>query len=203
MAGLIAAIPRRFRAAALAAAALVAVLVLPCQATTTVFKHIDRTFLKGNEVRVLADGDYYPALEQAIDGAQRQIRMVMFLFRPTGSGNNRPAKIIAALGRARKRGVDVRVILEAAKDDSSLNSSNRAAARKLREQGIAVFYDTPTTTTHAKMVVIDGRTSVVGSHNLTQSALSRNHELSLIIDNRDLAARLLDYIERLPAHPAN
>lgn len=192
----------RLRTAAFVAV-VATLLAASCNATTTVFTHIDRTFLKEGEARILADRDYYPALEQAIDGAKRQIRMVMFLVKPTTAKGNRPAKIIAALGRARKRGVDVQVILETAKDDPSLSGSNRAAARRMRAEGIKVFYDTPTTTTHAKIVVIDRRISLVGSHNLTHSALSRNHEISLIIDNQRVAADLLDYIERLPTQPAD
>ncbi|MCK5194474.1 MAG: phospholipase, partial [Desulfobulbaceae bacterium] len=67
----------------------------------------------------------------------------------------------------------------------------------LRKHGITVLFDSIKTTTHTKLVIVDQRFSFVGSHNLTHSALAYNHELSLLINNRQLARELTDYIETL------
>jgi phosphatidylserine/phosphatidylglycerophosphate/cardiolipin synthase-like enzyme len=64
----------------------------------------------------------------------------------------------------------------------------------LRDNGIKVFFDSPNTTTHTKLVVIDSRYSFVGSHNFTHAALKHNNELSLLIDDQALAHRLTDYM---------
>jgi len=50
---------------------------------------------------------------------------------------------------------------------------------------------------HAKVVVIDGRCVVIGSHNWTESALRYNHEVSVLICSSDLAKEVKEYIESL------
>jgi len=70
--------------------------------------------------------------------------------------------------------------------------------RWLEKHGVRVWYDSPGTTTHAKLLVADRRRVLVGSHNLTHAALRYNHEVSLLIDSPDLAGKLIRYFERLP-----
>jgi len=176
---------------------------LPLQAGQTVFKHINRQFLRSDEVRILADEDYFPALEQIIDSARSQISLVMFLFKTSRSKNNRPAQIADALIRARQRGVQVEVLLEKSNYDDELNRINRRVAKRLKKNDVTVYFDTKGTTTHAKLLVVDRTLCLLGSHNLTQAALRYNHEVSLLISNRQLAAELLDYIKSLPHHAAN
>jgi phosphatidylserine/phosphatidylglycerophosphate/cardiolipin synthase-like enzyme len=60
-----------------------------------------------------------------------------------------------------------------------------------------VVFDSPGTTTHTKVAVIDGRYIFLGSHNLTNSALKYNHELSVFIDSPELAGKTLRYIDSL------
>jgi len=183
---------------AAAAILLAAVLFWSAADGKTVYKFVNRSFLQPGEVRVLADDDYYPAILDLIDTAQQEIRMVMFLFKMNEKRNNRPARIVEALIRARKRGVRVEVLLETSDHDDDLDKENRRVGRRLKQNGVKVFYDTRKTTTHAKLLVVDRRRVLVGSHNLTQAALKYNHELSLLIDNERLAEQLIRYIDRLP-----
>jgi phosphatidylserine/phosphatidylglycerophosphate/cardiolipin synthase-like enzyme len=60
-----------------------------------------------------------------------------------------------------------------------------------------VSFDSPTVVTHAKVVVVDGRYVYLGSHNLTQSALRHNNELSVRIDSPELAAEVAAYLGKL------
>jgi len=149
------------------------------------------------QVIMLADDEYYPALKSFIDYAAKRIDISMFLFKTTRSRKNRANRLIKDLARAKKRGVAVNVLLENSGYDESINEENRRTARKLRKAGIAVRFESRETTTHTKAVVIDGRFCFVGSHNFTGSALYYNHELSLLVDSRALAADLLEYINRI------
>ncbi|MBU4260314.1 MAG: helix-hairpin-helix domain-containing protein [Proteobacteria bacterium] len=149
------------------------------------------------DIIVLADGKYFPTLVDYLKTAEHSIDMTMFLFKTTSSPGNKPAILVNELIAARKKGVDVRLVLENSGYDESLNKENESVARKLRKYNIRVFFDSPDTTTHAKIVVIDRRYSFIGSHNLTHSALAYNHEASLLIDNSDLAAQLTAYMDTL------
>jgi phosphatidylserine/phosphatidylglycerophosphate/cardiolipin synthase-like enzyme len=42
--------------------------------------------------------------------------------------------------------------------------------------------------THTKLVVLDGATSILGSHNWSASGLTRNSESSVLVRSKDVAA---------------
>lgn len=149
------------------------------------------------EVQILPDEEYFPTLLQSIAQASRRIELAMFLFKTTESSDNRPAQLAKALINARGRGVQVEVLLEKSGYDAELNRENEKVAQQLQKQRIDVRFDTPATTTHTKLVVIDHRYVFIGSHNLTQAALKHNHEFSLLIDNAALAREISDYIGQL------
>lgn len=150
-----------------------------------------------SEVQLLTDAAYYPALLSKIRTAGKSIDLVMYLWKMSGADGGKPAELIQALGEARQRGVAVRVILENSGYDEKLNRANRETAGLLQREGIAVSFDSPAVTTHTKLAIIDRRFCLVGSHNLTQSALERNHEISLLLDNPRLAEELRRQIETL------
>ena len=68
--------------------------------------------LRPGEVRVLPDEAYFPTLLQYLAQANRRIELAMFLFKTTESPENRPAQLAQALIGARRRGVQVEVLLE-------------------------------------------------------------------------------------------
>ena len=148
-------------------------------------------------VQVLADAAYCDTLSTLIKKASQRIDLAMFLFKTSPSRDNLPAGLVRELVAARQRGVAVRVILESSNHDPGLNQSNQETAQLLRKGGVTVFFDSPERTTHAKLAVIDRRYCLVGSHNLTQSALKYNHEFSLLLDNPSLAEEILAYMETL------
>jgi len=47
---------------------------------------------------------------------------------------------------------------------------------------------------HNKLIVIDQRLILLGSHNLTQSALKYNNEMSVLIDRPELAREARAYM---------
>jgi phosphatidylserine/phosphatidylglycerophosphate/cardiolipin synthase-like enzyme len=152
---------------------------------------------QANAVRVVADGEYYDILAGLIKNAGHRIDLAMFLFKTSRGHSNRPAALIRDLVAARQRGVEVRVILEYSSHDQSLNRANEETAHILKKGGVTVLFDSPRRTNHAKLAVIDSRYCLVGSHNLTQSALKYNHEFSLMLDNTALAEEILAYLETI------
>ncbi len=148
-------------------------------------------------VRALADAAYGDTLAALIKNAGQRIDLAMFLFKTSPSRDNLPAGLVRDLVAARQRGVEVRVILEYSDHDPALNQANQETAQALKKGGVAVFFDSADRTTHAKLAVIDRRYCLVGSHNLTQSALKYNHEFSLLLDSPALAEEILAYMETI------
>ncbi len=148
----------------------------------------------GGQIMLLADEQYFPVLINFVKTARQRIDMAMFLFKITESKNNKPAQLVDELIKAAERGVLVQVILEKSSYNDSLNLENERVAAKLQKHDIKVRFDSPKKTTHTKTIIIDRRFCFVGSHNLSHSALAFNHELSLLLDNTQMAATLTDYI---------
>lgn len=156
-----------------------------------------------SRVTLLKNRDFAESLLDGIRSAGKSIHLSFFLFKTTGSRNNVPRQIAEELVRARQRGLDVSVVLERQSGDrspgkqDSLNDDNRHTAALLSRGGVKVYFDSPGVTTHTKVAVIDGRYVYLGSHNLSQSALRHNNELSVLLDSPDLAREVREYIEGL------
>lgn len=149
------------------------------------------------QLQLLCDQDYYPVLRNFIQNSGDRIELATFVFRATQGAGNRPAQIVEELLAAARRGVEVEVLLEGSAFYEDLAQEHRSLARTLRRGGVAVRLGPEDNTTHTKVVLIDRRFVLLGSHNMTHAALSTNHECSLLIDSRELAGQLAAYLADL------
>ncbi|MEM2948041.1 MAG: phospholipase D-like domain-containing protein [Candidatus Anstonellales archaeon] len=83
-----------------------------------------------------------------------------------------------ALVNAEKRGVNVRIIV----DESTVDGETKAILKYLKNNGVEVRLANYYQRTHAKFIVVDGIRVLVGSHNLSNSALYYNREASVILN---------------------
>ena len=106
------------------------------------------------------------------------------------------APIAEALVEAKKRGVDVQVIL-----DKSQRTERYSGATFLANGGIPVFIDADHRIAHNKVMIIDGQTVITGSFNFTKSAETGNAEnVLLILHAPELAKRYGDNWKEHLAH---
>lgn len=149
------------------------------------------------EAKLLLDRDYLPALLDGIDRARTEILLSLYLFRTLERARGLPEAVLKHLREAARRGVRVDALLERNLDDGDLSRNNAETAQRLRKAGIRVCLDAEDRVTHTKLVVIDRRYLLLGSHNMTQAALTSNHEASVWIDSPPLAEEALRYIKSL------
>ncbi len=145
-------------------------------------------------VRIVLSGpghalDYAREARRLIDGAGERIRVVVYVVR-VDEGPVRD--LLQALADAVARGVDVRVCLDygAKFDDPAIDPKHEAPAAWLQAKGVTVVLDEEDRTTHAKVLVVDRRHVLLGSHNWTASALTRNREAAVVLDDPTLAEEL-------------
>ncbi len=150
-------------------------------------------------IELLLNEDYFQVLREEITAAEEEIIVSVFLFKTSPSRKGRTRRIGAALKEAARRGLRVVVLLEKSKQQG-LNEDNSKTAADLTEAGVRVLYDDLGKTLHTKIVIIDREVVLLGSHNLTESALQYNHEASLRIQSKALASRLIEYLAAI--HPA-
>ena len=138
----------------------------------------------GYPIRVLEtkhfDSQIHKAQIAAIQNAQSYIIIENAYFSDD--------RTIYELIRARRRGVDVRVIIPAQGNHGPLNASNKVTINMLLEHGIRV-YEYPGMS-HVKAAIYDGWASV-GSANFDKLSLKVNRELNLATSDPDTVNRLL------------
>ncbi len=97
--------------------------------------------------------------------------------------------ILYELARARRRGVDVRVILPQEGNNGAHNASNRVAINKMLKNGIRV-YQYPGMS-HVKAAIFDGW-ACVGSANFDKLSLQVNREVNLATSHKPVVDDLLE-----------
>ena len=100
-------------------------------------------------------------------------------------------KILFELARARRRGVDVRVILASHADSGILNLSNQKAINSMLRNGIRV-YNYPGMT-HVKAAVYDGW-ACLGSANFDKLSLQVNQEINLGTSHPAFVSELMERV---------
>ncbi len=149
-------------------------------------------------VTLLKNREYTDALLKGIRNSGKSIILSCYLFKVRQTSSDLPGKVAEELIKAGNRGVDVTVIFEISDDAADqLNSENRETASFLSRNGIRVLFDSPRTTSHLKAALIDDRYVFVGSHNLTQSALKFNNEVSVLVESPEIASEMKSYLQRL------
>jgi phosphatidylserine/phosphatidylglycerophosphate/cardiolipin synthase-like enzyme len=129
---------------------------------------------------VLPDDTALPIVA-AIDAAHKSLRVKMFLFSdPT---------LLAALVRARKRGVDVRVMLNPSR--RSGEEENVATRKALNDAGVDVADSNPAfELTHEKSMVVDDHTAFVKSLNWETRNLTETRDYAVVTRVADEVAEV-------------
>jgi len=106
----------------------------------------------------------------------------------------------AALADAKRRGVEVKIVVPGKHADHTVTrSSGRSAYGDLLQAG-ADIYEYEPTMIHAKIAIIDGEWSIVGSTNLDYRSFGINDEINLAVFNPEVAATLTHAFEDDVAH---
>ncbi len=141
----------------------------------------------GYPLRVLQtknfDSDIYKAQIAAIRNARSYILIENAYFSDD--------RMLYELAKARRRGVDVRVILPVEGNHDPLNRSNQVAIKQMLEHGIRVYRISGMS--HIKAAIFDGW-ACVGSANFDKLSLKVNKELNLATSNPETIAQLLDKV---------
>ena len=118
---------------------------------------------------------------KVIASARQSIRLAGYSF-------TSPA-VVKALMDAKKRGVDVRVLID---DRGNRSAASQAAQRLIMGVGIPLRVISVYAIHHDKYIVVDGMTTETGSFNYSQAAAKSNSENVLVVWNdRAVAAQYL------------
>lgn len=133
-------------------------------------------------------GSEFPAVvENFINQAQKSIDIIVFEWRyyPNEPGNI-AQKFNEAIIQARRRGVKVRALVNFAHILNYLKL-NDIEAKQLNDTKLL----------HCKLMIIDDKIAVVGSHNYTHAAFQINKELSIQFEITEETKDILNYFSTL------
>ncbi len=108
-------------------------------------------------------------------------------------------RLLRELTRAARRGVRVQLIMQGNPDMPRVRSITQTLYARLARAGVEIheYCERPI---HAKVAVIDGEWSTVGSSNLDPLSLALNLEANVFVADRTFAAELADKLDHLVAH---
>ncbi len=141
-------------------------------------------------MRVLFGSEYYQELKRLFSVAEKSVLVVSFLFRERSHFGK---DIIELLRSLVVRGVQVYYVLNS---QLAANTSVRQVdnlVRRFNSLGIHAFKWHTSAVCHAKVVVVDQRYCLIGSHNISDRAITRNIEISVSFENEREAQRIFDY----------
>jgi phosphatidylserine/phosphatidylglycerophosphate/cardiolipin synthase-like enzyme len=143
---------------------------------------------------------YYNMAKELIKGARESIYLVVFkITRYPEFQESKSNQLLKTLVEAKQRGVDIRIILDVNSWSDDVNQSNRETALWLLGQGVEnVSFDSLTSTTHSKVLIVDGNSVLLGSTNWSYYSLSKNLEADILLKNTHEVGRAYQkYFEKL------
>jgi len=122
-----------------------------------------------------------------IENAKQSIKIVVFDWRWYPNDPANPVQLFnQAIIRAKRRGVDVKVITNI-DDIIKILNTEKIEAKKPNTPKLI----------HSKMMIIDDKILILGSHNYTQSAFTMNHEASVVIESESELDNFIKYFHNL------
>ncbi|MEY3787965.1 MAG: hypothetical protein RIQ94_379 [Pseudomonadota bacterium] len=155
-------------------------------------KRVTNEFNVAENNIILLSGDdwakwFVTEVNQAKNSIHLSIYMISDHWRSPELGNLDLVKTLADAGR---RGLNCRCIIDQPHVVNRRIKFNTKAARKLIESGWKVRVMPTTRTLHEKVLVLDDRLCVIGSHNISKASAISNFETSLAVYSEALAKRV-------------
>ena len=126
-------------------------------------------------------------LTAAIAEARHSVRILTPYFLP-------PRELIGAIQAAAVRGVQVTVVLPATNNLPYVHWATRNMLWEILFRGVKVYYQPPPFS-HAKLFVVDGYYTLIGSTNWDPRSLRLNFELQVEVYGNNFANQMIRYID--------
>jgi phosphatidylserine/phosphatidylglycerophosphate/cardiolipin synthase-like enzyme len=131
--------------------------------------------------------DFPKVVIPLIDSAKFSLDIVVFDWRFYKNDPSNPvSEFNISIARAVRRGVNVRCLVQS---DSVVDNLKNIGcwAKKLQSKRIL----------HTKLLIIDKKRIIIGSHNYTQHAFTSNHEASIYVELKEENNQLVEYFNNL------
>ena len=149
---------RNFNMSAAAAAVCLCAVAIPASAAPSL------------DVGFSPEGSAQQLVIRTLDSARESIRLMGYSFTSP--------EIVKSLVAAKRRGVDVRVVVD---DKGNRSKASLAAMNIVVNAGIPLRTNNQYKIMHDKVIITDGENVELGSYNYTHSAADANSENALVV----------------------
>lgn len=147
---------------------------------------------------IILDGNFRAALLHAFKTAKTIIQISTFKLELFGKNIPKPVREIAeALTEALKTGVRVEMLVNWKDSRAGVPRTNDCCAVQMIQRGARVRYLASGRCIHAKIVIIDGKYAILGSHNLSVRSMISNFETSVAVNDDITVTALREEFSRL------
>lgn len=127
-------------------------------------------------------------IQELLDNAERHVAMTAYVI------NN--WEILKAINKALDRGITIEIFIYG-KDKTMLNDAVQRIKDMDKRYDYLHLVMVEDEVLHAKVVVADERSTLIGSANLTYGGMVTNHELGFLVEDVSVAQRAIDLMRRL------
>ncbi len=150
------------------------------------------------EIQAIIASDYPKVVVPLIVSARSNIEILMYEWKWYGHESaGGVQKLNLALVAAARRGVKIRVLMNSEAMGHAITKINGRTMSFLQRYGMEVKMGQFGGVVHAKMMILDDDWLVLGSHNYSKSAFSRNQEASIAVRGREEIKRYRDFFKNL------
>lgn len=125
---------------------------------------------------------------ELLDNVERHVAMTAYVI------NN--WEIVKAINKALDRGITIEIFIYG-KDKTMLNDAVQRIKDMDKRYDYLHLVMVEDEVLHAKVVVADERSTLIGSANLTYGGMVTNHELGFLVEDVGVAQRAIDLMRRL------
>ena len=146
----------------------------------------------------LLGGYFFDELNKDIDNSRSVIYSIQYQWKwNIHQRHSKVQRLGSSILRAKKRGVEVFVILNMESPRRNLSKINSVTSNYLGGSGIQTKLLKTSSLIHTKLWIIDHNLTYLGSHNISGRSLSVNEESSVKIESSEFAGYMQKYFKNL------
>ena len=136
------------------------------------------------DIEIIENNRYIPEAIRLIDNAQNEILLSTYKLQIIRTPRGRHLlALIYALIKAIQRGIPCKIMLHYNTNKKGAPSTNLPSMVTLSQRGADIRYLPTSRIIHTKMLVVDSKKMITGSHNWSLASLTRNYEVSLLVSD--------------------
>ena len=140
---------------------------------------------------VLLDEKFIVYAHELVKNAEKEICLCSFKIEINEKPLGRSLKgFFDTLAEKAALGIKVKILFNWRPNERNVPRTNKTTALTLKAKGVQLKYLTNDRCCHAKILIVDRKKGIVGSHNLSVCSITSNFEISYTIPNNDEIAEV-------------